>query len=43
MTSAQEQVDEATATMDAIILEVEGLEKDHTKQRVMICNPSFQI
>ena len=34
MTSAQEQVDEATAAMDAIIREVESLEKDHTKQKV---------
>jgi hypothetical protein len=34
MTSAQEQVDEASAAMDTIIREVETLEKDHTKHKV---------
>jgi hypothetical protein len=34
MTSAQEQVDEASAAMDAIVKEVESLEQDHTKQKV---------
>jgi len=34
MTSAQEQVDEASAAMDAIVKEVESLEQNHTKQKV---------
>jgi hypothetical protein len=34
MTSAQEQVDEASAAMDAIVKEVASLEQDHTKQKV---------
>jgi hypothetical protein len=34
MTSAQEQVDEASVAMDAIVREVESLELDHAKQKV---------
>ena len=33
MTSAQEQVDEATASMNVIIREIESLEQGHSKQK----------
>jgi hypothetical protein len=39
MASAQEQADEASAAMDAIVKEVASLEQDHTKQKVP---PPFQ-
>jgi hypothetical protein len=34
MTCAQEQLDEASVAMDAILREVESLEQDHSKQKV---------
>src|SRR5438046_4421514 len=35
MTSAQEQVDEASAAVDAIVSEIQSIEKDHSKQKVI--------
>ena len=34
MTSAQEQLDEASSSVDAILHEIESLEQNHSKQKV---------
>lgn len=34
MASAQEQLDEASAAVDAIVSEIQSLEKEHSKQKV---------
>jgi DNA phosphorothioation-dependent restriction protein DptG len=36
MASAQEQLDEASAAVDAIVSEVQSLEKEHSKQKVAL-------
>jgi hypothetical protein len=34
MASAQEQLDEASAAVDAVVSEIQSLEKEHSKQKV---------
>lgn len=36
MASAQEQLDEASAAVDAIVSEIQSLEKEHSKQKVAL-------
>jgi hypothetical protein len=43
MTSAQEELDAASAAMDAIVREIESLERDHSKQKVSLIHPVSDI
>ena len=43
MTSAQEQLDEASTAVDSILREVESLEKEHSKQKDLHANLSAEM
>jgi len=43
LTSAQEQLDEASAAVDSILREVESLEKEHSKQKDLHANLSAEM
>jgi hypothetical protein len=43
MTSAQEELDAASVAMDAIVREIESLERDHSKQKVSLIHSLSDI